>query len=127
MSRAVPGASARAGEGGISFPWTKERRFAAGRPNPFPPRSNARRSISSWKAIPARGSPAPAPPPAAPKSSGATAATIPLLAKPESRARPLMPFTTAWPSPDAAFITSPPGHMQKDQTPRPPGVRAARR
>ena len=69
----------------------------------------------------------PARPPAAPKSSGPTAATIPLLAKPESRARPLMPFTTAWPSPDAAFITSPPGHMQKDQTPRPPGVRAARR
>ena len=48
------------------------------------------------------------------KSAGSTAATIPLLAKPESRPRPLIPFTTACPSPDAAFTTSPPGHMQKE-------------
>ena len=106
------GARRRPGDGGNAFPRTKASRFAAGTPYPPPPRSNARRSISSWKPIPARAPPSRGP--ASPNSAGAIDATIPLFPNPEFLARTLIPFTGDCRSPDAAFITSPPGHMQKE-------------
>ncbi len=53
-----------------------------------------------------------------PKSEVFTLATRPELAKPESRLALLMPLTTTPPASEAHWITSPPGHMQKEYAAR---------
>ena len=50
-------------------------------------------------------------------SSLLTVTAMPLLAKPELRAALLMPLTTCWPEAVAAGTMTPPGHMQKENTP----------
>ena len=53
------------------------------------------------------------------RSSGSTDVTMPELAKGESRRLMLMPLTTISPGAVAAGTISPPGHIQKENTPRP--------
>ena len=52
------------------------------------------------------------------KSDNSTATTVPLFAKAESRRDKDIPLITISPGEVAAGTTKPPGHMQKECTPR---------